>query len=125
MRMTIAEYLERRKAGLLPLRHDGPPKVTPALKRKHYSEWQAWQNARYRCHNPRHPGYANYGGRGIQMAASWRRSFDDFLAHIGPKPDPTLTLDRIDNGRGYEPGNVRWATKSEQALNRRRKTSLP
>lgn len=52
------------------------------------------------------------------MAEEWIDDFRAFLAHIGPAPDPRLSLDRIDNNRGYEPGNVRWATASEQARNR-------
>ncbi len=103
----------------------GRPAVDPGLKRRHRSEWQAWRNARARCHNPRNPGYPNYGGRGIQMAEEWRDSFPAFLAHIGPKPDPRLTVDRVDNDRGYDPGNVRWATPSEQAFNRRPRVRLP
>jgi hypothetical protein len=53
------------------------------------------------------------------MCDEWIESFDLFLAHIGPKPDPRMSLDRIDNSKGYEPGNVRWATWPEQLKNRR------
>jgi hypothetical protein len=53
------------------------------------------------------------------MHPSWRRSFDAFLAHIGPRPSPAHSLDRIDNNRGYMPGNVRWATRKEQQRNMR------
>jgi hypothetical protein len=62
------------------------------------------------------PNYTNYGGRGIQFLFD---SFEQFYAEIGPRP-AGLTLDRIHNDGHYEPGNVRWATRSEQNRNRRR-----
>lgn len=74
-----------------------------------------------RCHNPRHPKFHHYGGRGITVHEAWRGDggLEAFLEHIGPKPSPKHEVDRIDNGRGYEPGNVRWATRSEQMQNTR------
>lgn len=53
------------------------------------------------------------------MCEEWRESFEAFFAHVGPRPSLAYSLDRIDNDRGYEPGNVRWATDSEQQQNRR------
>ena len=81
-------------------------------------EHTAWANAKARCFDPKNPRYACYGGRGIYMCAEWAQSFAAFLTHIGPAPGGT-TLDRIDVNRGYEPGNVRWATKAVQARNKR------
>ena len=63
--------------------------------------------------------WANYGGRGITMHAAWVNDPAAFIAHIGPRPTPRHEVDRIDNNRGYEPGNVRWVTRSENDRNRR------
>ncbi len=71
-----------------------------------------------RCENPNARAFARYGGRGITVCARWR-DFAVFLADMGPKPSPSHSIDRIDNDRGYEPGNCRWATKKEQARNTR------
>ena len=73
-----------------------------------------------RCLNPRLPSYPYYGGRGITVCDEWIESFDAFLAHVGIRPEGT-SIDRIDNDGNYEPGNVRWATPSEQMRNRRLK----
>jgi len=82
-------------------------------------ENRAWRNMLNRCHNPGSPDYARYGGRGIFVCNRWRRSFAAFLADMGERPGPAYSLDRIDNDRGYEPGNVRWATRVQQARNKR------
>jgi hypothetical protein len=54
------------------------------------------------------------------MAKEWVNDFPSFLAHIGKRPSPLHTIDRINNDRGYVPGNVRWATRAEQSNNSRR-----
>lgn len=82
-------------------------------------EYSAWNAARRRCHDPDVKAFPSYGGRGISVCPEWFVSFDAFLAYIGPRPSDEHSLDRIDNDRGYEPGNVRWATRSQQMANRR------
>lgn len=78
-----------------------------------------WSNLIQRTTNPRHPYWDSYGGRGITVCDRWR-DFSNFLADMGEKPDG-LTIDRIDNDGGYEPGNCRWATWSQQRRNQRRR----
>jgi hypothetical protein len=84
------------------------------------AEYRAWQNLKNRCSNPRLKEWRYYGGRGIRVCERWQRSFSAFLADVGPKPAPDLQIDRIDNDGHYEPGNVRWTTRSEQVRNSRR-----
>jgi hypothetical protein len=83
------------------------------------SEWSIWQTMLQRCLNPNATSYEDYGGRGITVCEKWRADFSAFLQDVGPRPSPRHSLDRIDANKNYEPGNVRWATPSEQALNKR------
>lgn len=82
------------------------------------AEYQAWLNMRKRCLDPNLPAYKNYGGRGITICERWE-SFENFLADMGMKPSPKLTLERKNNNGNYEPGNCKWATRKEQRANQR------
>lgn len=87
------------------------------------SIYRTWSNMLQRCTNPKNPGYARYGGRGIGVYPAWR-SFAAFERDVGPKPSARHTLDRVDNDGNYEPGNVRWTCWRTQATNRRTSRSV-
>lgn len=76
-----------------------------------------WSAMIQRCHNPRNKQYKDYGGRGIYVCDRWR-DYKNFLADMGHSP-PGRSLDRINNNKGYQPDNCRWATRIEQAGNKR------
>jgi hypothetical protein len=72
-----------------------------------------------RCENPDNKSYKNYGGRGVSVCERWRRSFEDFVADMGPCP-PGLTLERKNNNGNYEKDNCCWDTRRQQAINKRK-----
>jgi hypothetical protein len=75
----------------------------------------------HRCYNSNNKMYCHYGGRGIVVCEEWHdvREFIQYCEEVlGPLP-PKYSIDRIDNDGDYEPGNIRWATASEQIRNRR------
>lgn len=82
-------------------------------------EHRAWVSMKQRCTNKKKREYQHYGGRGIGVCPEWFGSFVAFYRDVGARPSPDHSLDRIDVNRGYEPGNVRWATQQQQIENTR------
>lgn len=102
------------KAAAARTRHGG------AKRGAEHPLYSTWEGMKARCRNPNNRKFKHYGGRGIAICERWARDFGAFLADVGPKPSARHSLDRIDNDGDYEPGNVRWASPSQQNSNRRR-----
>jgi hypothetical protein len=109
--------LRREQCGNMSRRHGlsrGPDGKVTRL-------YAAFSAMRQRCNNPNHPYYSYYGGREDSPITVCERyeKVESFYADMG-HPPPGLTIDRIDNSRGYEVGNLRWTTQAEQNRNKRR-----
>jgi len=78
-----------------------------------------WQAMIQRCYNINNPVYKNYGGRGIKVCYRWRNSFEAFFDDMG-HPEKGMSIDRIDNDKGYSPDNCKWSTAKEQCNNTRK-----
>lgn len=86
------------------------------FNRKLYDVWKAMG---YRCYNPNHSNYKNYGGRGVTVCDEWRKGFSQFREWAIPLWGPGLQIDRIDNDGNYEPANCRFVTRKENCRNKR------
>lgn len=80
-------------------------------------EYIAWQKMKDRCSNPNSDNYKKYGAAGIAVCSRWIHDFAAFLSDMGQCPSG-MTLGRLDNSKGYFPGNCRWEPVKKQALNR-------
>lgn len=95
------------------------------------TEYGIWNGMKNRCFNPKTRSFKSYGAKGVLVCDGWRYSFENFLADMGPRPDPTYSIDRIDSYGNYAcghceqclregwPANCRWATIEIQSSNRR------
>lgn len=103
---------QRKRASEAKTKHGGSAGHS---RTKEYSAWIQIRRRTIGDAKGKAPAYV-----GVTICEEWANSFPSFLAHIGPAPTPHHTVDRINPNRGYEPGNVRWATSKEQNRNRRR-----
>lgn len=81
----------------------------------------SWASMKQRCENENNAQFNDYGGRGITICERWK-SFENFLADMGDRPEG-MSLDRVDPNGNYEPGNCKWSTRSEQAINKRKRVT--
>ncbi len=110
--------LRRELAAARMTRHGGKKRsgATP--------EYRVWSQMIGRCHTETNESFPDYGARGIIVCERWRSDFAAFLSDMGPRPSLKHTLDRIENDGNYEPGNCRWATRTQQNRNRRVNVTL-
>jgi len=80
--------------------------------------YKSWDCMKQRCTNPKATSYEEYGGAGVKICKPWLESFENFLKDMGERPKGEYSLDRKNINKGYEPGNCKWSTKTQQNKNR-------
>lgn len=105
--------LYREIAGTQRMRHG------EGAQGKSSTEFRSWKAMRHRCNCPTASDWAYYGGMGVQVSPRWDL-YENFLQDMGRKPGPSYTIDRVDPAGDYAPGNCVWATRKQQANNKRR-----
>jgi hypothetical protein len=84
---------------------------------KYSSEYHIWNGIKNRCLNSKSKDYSRYGAKGITMCKEWANSFEQFYKDMGNRPEG-LSIERIDNKKGYSPENCKWADRSTQQRNK-------
>lgn len=88
--------------------------------RSHEKLFKVWDSIKRRCYLPTTKGYHNYGGRGIKMTLKWKNNYEAFREwSLNNGYDEGLTIERVNNNKGYCPTNCKYVPRSEQAKNRR------
>lgn len=123
--ITVATYAavrRKRSCGCVgdQIRREALTKHGGASRAEKHPLYSTWSGMKQRCSDANQKAFELYGRRGISVCDRWKKSFADFIKDVGEKPSSQHTLDRIDNEKGYEPGNVRWSLPSEQQRNTRR-----
>ncbi len=86
--------------------------------KRYTAEYKCWENMKTRCNNSNQGDFKHYGGRGISVCERWNNSFQKFYDDMGLRPSDSHQIDRIDNNKGYEPSNCRWAESKQNIRNR-------
>jgi len=81
--------------------------------------YNTWARMKARCYDKNNPKYNEWGGRGVTICDEWLHDFETFYEYVGNEPSKSHQIDRINNNKNYEPGNVHWVTGTENARNKR------